>query len=302
VGDDPTTNEQLPHGTPDTNIKYSIRSRIIRISPLVNSILENALLNNIRPESIEDDDAEPHIETSMFDDPTNRFYVDAHKFSALLTELTRALKLNKAYTLFILNPKKPVEKDQIYGYRTGFSHAELDILFQNRNFTVTAPRRNQPSHAYDAEQGSYWSFFLRGCFLLTVPRVVLQAEKTDMTTVEDQDIANKTVHVVDFLEQSEAWARSYLSRVFKTGGAGALPLGWSKDRSKCESEEDPMCQFDVAVEDKDVVKLAQKISENGATFEKEYAVHTAALETVAYLYLADIFMRLRTRITSQKTV
>jgi formate dehydrogenase assembly factor FdhD len=63
-----------------------------------------------------------------------------------------------------------------------------------------------------------------------------------------------------------------------------------------------MCQFDVAVEDKDVVKLAQKISENGATFEKEYAVHTAALETVAYLYLADIFMRLRTRITSQKTV
>jgi hypothetical protein len=159
VGDDPTTNEQLPHGTPDTNIKYSIRSRIIRISPLVNSILENALLNNIRPESIEDDDAEPHLETSMFDDPTNRFYVDAHKFSALLTELTRALKLNKAYTLFILNPKKPVEKDQIYGYRTGFSHAELDILFQNRNFTVTAPRRNQPSHAYDAEEGSYWSFF-----------------------------------------------------------------------------------------------------------------------------------------------
>jgi hypothetical protein len=169
VGDDPTTNEQLPEGTPDTRIKYSIRTRIIRVSPLINSIIENAIINHLRPEKVDyvhSDEEESHVfETSPLDDPMNRFYVDAHKFSALLTDITRSLKLNKAYTIFIMNPKKPVDKDQVYGYRTGFSHDELDVLYKNKNVTLTNPYRKSSGNS-DEECSSLSSalsatFFLR---------------------------------------------------------------------------------------------------------------------------------------------
>jgi hypothetical protein len=106
----------------------------------------------------------------------------------------------------------------------------------------------------------------------------LEKDEGTVFTVEDIDIANKTVHLVDLFQDSEAWARNYVARVLKTNGGKALPLGWTRDRNACEDEEDPLCQFDSSVDDKDIVKLAQKITENGSRFEKLF-VHEASLVT-----------------------
>lgn len=47
----------------------------------------------------------------------DKYYVDAYKLSSIFNHLLQSLDLANQYTLFILNPNSPVEKDQMYGYR-----------------------------------------------------------------------------------------------------------------------------------------------------------------------------------------
>ncbi len=46
-----------------------------------------------------------------------KFYVDSYKLSRVLQHLLNTLDLANSYTLFILNPKRPVEQYHVYGYR-----------------------------------------------------------------------------------------------------------------------------------------------------------------------------------------
>jgi len=80
---------------------------------MVNTVLEDVILWHIRPE---DPRYNPSSATQNMEQPT-RFYVDAFKVSRVLEHLLVSLNLTQAYTLFILNPKSPVEEGEIYGYR-----------------------------------------------------------------------------------------------------------------------------------------------------------------------------------------
>jgi len=78
--------------------------------------------------------ASKHVHDTNEHDETTKdmFYVDASKFSSLLSSILHYLKLSNTYSIFILNPHSPVARDQMYGYRTGFSHGELELLYKVR--------------------------------------------------------------------------------------------------------------------------------------------------------------------------
>ena len=63
----------------------------------------------------------------------------------MLRSLLEELKLDTTYTLFVLNPKSPLAADEGYGYRTGFSARELELLRGN----------------FDIAEGSFSEFYYR---------------------------------------------------------------------------------------------------------------------------------------------
>jgi hypothetical protein len=45
------------------------------------------------------------------------------------------MNLDSFYTIFILNPKRPVNEHQVYGYRAGFSLEEMSFIQRQLNGT-----------------------------------------------------------------------------------------------------------------------------------------------------------------------
>ncbi len=129
----------------------SLSFNVLKLCPLVNTLLEDAILWNLRAEEPEyvshywyillllynnEIDAIPTIylilsiylyylwrtidraeEALPHERPKQYFYVDSFKFSSILSNLLQFLNITDTYTLFILNPKHPLAKDQVYGYR-----------------------------------------------------------------------------------------------------------------------------------------------------------------------------------------
>ena len=85
---------------------------LIKLHPLVNTVLEDVLLWHVRPED-PDHGAKNYPHTTG---PT-RYYVDAFKVSRVLEHLLMSLNLTDAYSFLILNPKSAVEEGEVYGYR-----------------------------------------------------------------------------------------------------------------------------------------------------------------------------------------
>lgn len=104
-----TTRKQPP--TRDTRIQYDFQLNFVMAHPLVTVALENVLLQNART-----------------DDESSTMYVDVYRVTSLLHHLATSMRMDESsYTLFILNPKPPVEGRR-YGYRAGLSRSELDAL------------------------------------------------------------------------------------------------------------------------------------------------------------------------------
>jgi hypothetical protein len=57
--------------------------------------------------------------------------VDGAQMEHIFSTLVDHLQIQEAYNIFILNPK-PISKSINYGYRKGFSEAEITLLRENR--------------------------------------------------------------------------------------------------------------------------------------------------------------------------
>eukprot|EP00698_Gefionella_okellyi_P007073 TRINITY_DN1720_c0_g1_i3.p1 TRINITY_DN1720_c0_g1~~TRINITY_DN1720_c0_g1_i3.p1 ORF type:complete len:764 (-),score=127.23 TRINITY_DN1720_c0_g1_i3:951-3242(-) len=73
---------------------------------------------------------------------SSQFYVRASQITGLLSDFVRRLRLARSFTLFVLNIRDVVDEGKFYGYRFGFSQAELQMLRQiaiNESGSETAP-------------------------------------------------------------------------------------------------------------------------------------------------------------------
>lgn len=181
--------------------------------PLVTTIIEDAILQYIRPE--DPDYYSPTATTTLDEsDQNTAFYVDAFSFSHVLGSLVAHLGLGTdAYTLFVLNPKRPFMRGEaIYGYRAGFSTKEIRQI--HRNESIKAYIESLPKLKPAPESKP------------------LPGEGVDVTMSQSTVSTGKrrTIQFSDFTEQSEVWAQAWLDK--SAGGLMVNPACNGDDESQ----------------------------------------------------------------------
>ena len=188
--------------------------------PLVTTIIEDAILQYIRPE---DPDYHSTTATTTLEeaDQNPDFYVDAFAFSHVLGSLVTHLGMgNDAYTLFILNPKRPfVKGEALYGYRAGFSTKEIRQI--HRNESIKAVLDSLPKLKQAAESKP-------------LPGEGVEIPMNSPTTSTGK---RRTIQFSDFTEQSEVWAQAWLDR--SAGGLMVNPACNAEDETQVPNRTYP---------------------------------------------------------------
>lgn len=250
VGEEQTTTERRK--TPKTHVKYQLNYNLVKLDPLVNTIVEDTIYWHLRPEDPnykkagEDFHAGEHEQKDEPKGGNEKFYVDAFKLSRVLYHLILSVNLTDSYTLFIMNPKKAVGSDQTYGYRVGFSEAEISELQKRTAEWSVDPQRFQtvsemPDKGLNLEQ------------------------KTDLFPKSNIASKNGTYRTVDLVERSQEWAHWYIKHMVE-GGVKLAHLC-----AEGSGEDDPNCLWKTQrAEEHDIVKLAQAIAASGSKAQVEY--------------------------------
>eukprot|EP01117_Protostelium_nocturnum_P014041 TRINITY_DN5306_c0_g1_i1.p1 TRINITY_DN5306_c0_g1~~TRINITY_DN5306_c0_g1_i1.p1 ORF type:complete len:903 (+),score=257.42 TRINITY_DN5306_c0_g1_i1:38-2746(+) len=208
-------------------MEYELSIRVLQLSPLVNTLLEDHLYWNIRPEDLQG-------KTEGLDKPEEevkpKHYINANRFSSLLFSLLNHLNETNRFTLFILNPKSPVQSHEMYGYRNGFSDDELSELFKNDEFK-----------SKDVE--NLLSGASRDVFPTDAPKKEISKER-----------------VINWVKQSNEWAKWFLSKERKK----------IVETEQCIDNGDlDTCSFLLPL-NKSIIEVAKWISKKGTIKEKEY--------------------------------
>jgi hypothetical protein len=133
---------------------------VVTVAERVTTVLETFLRQNIREEekSCSSETADScSIDMNVFGDNDlnlELFYVDAHRMSRVLADLLVSLRLaTNSYSFFVLNPQSPVDTaTAAYGYRAGFSQAELDEIWRARTQLPVMHVEHVPSSKIDSQQ------------------------------------------------------------------------------------------------------------------------------------------------------
>ena len=175
-------------------------------------------------------------------------YVDAYRVSSVLHSLLDHLKLTKSYTLFIMNPKKPLPHNkQVYGYRTGFSKFEIDEIYNS----------------------DYKSSLLSAIHSDKIEGT-RKLEKLERVKEKLQKGEQGKVKTTNFEEHSLEWAKWYISSygVSEKDQIEGIPLACSY--AKDEENKDIRCVSQSKVENLKIKEYAELISTHGADYEKRY--------------------------------
>jgi hypothetical protein len=216
VGVAQTTTERVE--TPHTALAFNVSLSFVELSPRVTGVLEEVLLRHIRAEaklcaSPDATGASPdscNVHRTVLGDPdlgTERYYVDAARFSAVLADLLATLGLDRSFSLFVLNLKSPVDKEHAtYGYRVGFSQAEIEEIRANTSAL------SLPQKTYTPKR---WS---------DTPR------RTDA-----QSAHVPPPRFVSKVTESDAWANRLTEVLFKARALRAFEIGSAAERATAES-------------------------------------------------------------------
>jgi hypothetical protein len=123
------------HPTRKTHIHYKYKFHVLELHPDVDAIIEAIIWDNARLEN-------PWSEIAIKWTSQDMHQVDITPMENALSDLIDCLHLNNSYTLFLMNPKLPYP-DFNYGYRYGFSKAELDRLHENVTLVKTLLDRDR---------------------------------------------------------------------------------------------------------------------------------------------------------------
>lgn len=229
------------------SLKYSVSLRLIKLSPLVNIVIENAILKGMRSDVPDGYDEEYENENHSLDNHDKEeyqdHYVDVFKFTSLLKDLEYNLGLNNTYSLFIMNPKNPFkDSTERYGYRIGFSKEEIKILYKSKEYKINE-----------------------------IEKLISQHKVKNITeNISQQEFYNKNdnknipeVEIVDLSAQSEKWANDKIKKYLKKDG-------YVEYKKNCLKEDDPLCGMGLDHNYKSIIKYAQYIAKNGDINQKLY--------------------------------
>jgi hypothetical protein len=194
-------------------VEYTINVEVAKVCPLVTTIIEDAILQYIRPE--DPDYYSPTATTTLEEaDQNPDFYVDAFAFSHVLGSLVAHLELGSdAYTLFILNPKRPfVKGEALYGYRAGFSTKEIRQIHRNESIKSIIDSLPKLKQAPESKP---------------LPGEGVSASVGSSTTSTGK---RRIIQFSDFSEQSAAWAQAWLDKA--AGGLMVNPACNTEDESQ----------------------------------------------------------------------
>jgi len=122
-------------GKQRTHVYYRYNFHVLELHPDVDAIIEAVIWDNARPE-------DPWTDEGLRWTAQDMHQVDILPVENALEDLVDTLQLNSSYTLFLMNPKLPFP-DFNYGYRHGFSEAELRRLHNNDTLVSELLRREK---------------------------------------------------------------------------------------------------------------------------------------------------------------
>ena len=187
--------------------------------------------------------------------------------TSVLHSLLSHLKLTKSYTLFLINPKKPVvDQKQSYGYRTGFSKTEIDYLYDLPNKVDILNILDSPS--------------LKGKTPLE-PLPPIESVKRNKTE-------QGKVQIEDFSELSLRWANWYVSTYQKNSTGSNYPQACAYAQD--EEDKDIRCVSMSRVESAKIEELSRMIAYHGAEYERNYLRNVLLTKNVFDECLVDAWI------------
>ncbi|KAF9616779.1 hypothetical protein IFM89_032332 [Coptis chinensis] len=105
-----------------SHINYNFSVHAIQMGEKVTSVFEHAIKVLSRINNISD----------TRDSESTRWQVDVDLMESLFTNFVQYLQIEDAYNIFIMNPKKDLNRST-YGYRRGLSESEITFLKENKD-------------------------------------------------------------------------------------------------------------------------------------------------------------------------
>jgi hypothetical protein len=199
------------------------------------------------------------------------FYVDPNRVAVVLNSLLHHLNMTHAFTVFVLNPKPPTSPRHTYGYRTGFSASEIQLLSQHRAFTAHRPVMQRDTHS-----GGRGGTGLQSVLDLMHREV----QPVDLLSGTELPSGGGLLRAVDLVAESERWARAYIAHYSElSGGGGGGGGGDGRDSNKNAKDSDK--------EDAKDTHIREKRDHSGSEGTAVNAQHSLGEEkTARELYLS----------------
>ena len=199
---------------------------------MYDTVLQDQILWNLR--------VEDNTETDIFfnellkneEDDIKNYYVDANHFSSFLHATSKALGISNMYNFYLLNPSKSVSSNDTYGYRSGYSQAEIEEL------------ETRWKHQFSSLSELYE--------ILDIPLVPCDEDPNPpkIPSLLQPSLNRTKIEVVDYYEASNKFAKWFLNSTEK----GSAPAKADTD------PDDPSTLFSFARgEDKSIFILANRV-------------------------------------------
>lgn len=256
VGEEQTTTDRRP--TNATGVTYALDLRVVKMSPLVHTILEDLVYWHTHPEdpSYTRDGVE-HAMDEPGAGPVPPFAMDVHAMMRVLHHLVDSVGLNDTHTLFVFNPKKPIHPSLVYGYRTGFSQQEMLVvqtIDEDAWQEALGHARGMDGSNGDGNGGGHGGGGFGVPHTTEYPSGIPRWKPTPSTGTRS----------IDLTRTSGAWASWYVEQMIK-GGANVPYLCRTPD------PEDPVClNTHTNNAHQNVLRRAANMAVHGTQSQKEY--------------------------------
>ncbi|MDP2438438.1 MAG: hypothetical protein Q8P67_22065 [archaeon] len=268
LGNEQTTVHKF--STAHSLVKYRYALNVVKLAPVVNAIIEDALLWATRADGAES--KVPRFRGGKSATQT-LFYADAHHVSSILGSLTEYLGISdESYTLFVMNPQPPISDsgEFIYGYRAGLSPSELGELREAAAMLRQHQPRAPPPRAPRMDMAS----------LPLNPKP--QGNKPAPAAGIPTDKLFGAVGEIDLVDKSKVWGQRYITDVLSAKarhfGPGTIEGTSSKEAQEEAgeplSEDASLYIYRTPLDYQGaIVERAKRMLVNGTVHEREYVLH-----------------------------
>jgi hypothetical protein len=203
-------------------VRYKFHFNVVDLGPAVTDVVERAILHHMRPEDPAVDGYFKVADAKLYPEPKNAtFQVDPAKITNVLEHLIHSFRFNHSYSIVLMNPKRHLTHEGIYGYRAGFSNGEIALLRKDHTLLTKRPRF-EPDSEPRYFDGDFAPLPDRGASAAAAGgadgkrHTISAADAAGAASEEDfvQERADlySPIQWKRYVDRAEEWALSYLSR------------------------------------------------------------------------------------------